>query len=138
MNLPNKLTILRVIMIPFFLDKMGGTWNIYCGCHHRYIRRPDRQTLPSCNKLWKVHGSSGRQAAGVFGTYCFYGSSQDAGLDRYSYNRKGIYHKRLQTYCCREGSSNSSRMVGKDKDNCPDDNGMLPYSKPFITVYILP
>ena len=44
MNLPNKLTVLRVIMVPFFV----------------FFMLTDRQSQKSCNQFRKVYGSAGR------------------------------------------------------------------------------
>ena len=83
MNLPNKLTVLRVIMVPFFvfsyLDKVEIMHNIFhadrrgrsCkqmdridyflrGKSYRYAGRKDRQGQKSCNQFRKVYGSAGR------------------------------------------------------------------------------
>ena len=71
MNLPNKLTVLRVIMVPFFvffmLTGVGGAAKqmdridyFLRGKSYRYAGRKDRQSQKSCNQFRKVYGSAGR------------------------------------------------------------------------------
>lgn len=62
MNLPNKLTVLRVIMIPFFVF-FYLTGHVYIadilfiiGQSDRYGRRQDCQKIQPCDELWKVYG----------------------------------------------------------------------------------
>ena len=71
MNLPNKLTVLRVIMVPFFCifhaDRRGRSCKqmdridyFLRGKSYRYAGRKDRQSQKSCNQFRKVYGSAGR------------------------------------------------------------------------------
>ena len=72
MNLPNKLTILRVIMIPFFVLAL-----LYDGGENQILRYvaaaifiiasltdmldgKDRKEIQSGDQLWKIYGPSGR------------------------------------------------------------------------------
>ena len=60
MNLPNKLTVLRIIMVPFFvffmLTDVGGAANKSYG----YAGRKDCKKVQSCNEFRKIYGSFGR------------------------------------------------------------------------------
>lgn len=71
MNLPNKLTILRVLMIPIFIFcTAGGTvWRdqqVDCRGHfyHRkpygLSRRTHREEVQSCDQFWEIYGPFGR------------------------------------------------------------------------------
>ena len=75
MNLPNKLTVLRVIMVPFFvffmLTDVGGAANKWIALVlfivasltdmlDGKIARARNKKIQSCNKFWKVYGSAGR------------------------------------------------------------------------------
>lgn len=70
MNLPNKLTVLRVIMVPFLYfhaDRRGRSCKqmdridyFLRGKSYRYAGRKDRQSQKSCNQFRKVYGSAGR------------------------------------------------------------------------------
>ena len=68
MNLPNKLTTFRVILIPFFVFfLLAPYFEGYGNC-----RKPDGfsgwkncKKVQSCNKFWKVYGPAGRQASGL-------------------------------------------------------------------------
>ena len=69
MNLPNKLTTLRVIMIPFFVFFL--LWQN--GENHS---QPDRssgwkdcQKVQSGYELWKIYGSARGQASSVLGAH---------------------------------------------------------------------
>ena len=52
MNLPNKLTTFRVILIPFFVFFLLAPYFEGYG-------------VQSCNKFRKVYGPAGRQASGL-------------------------------------------------------------------------
>ena len=70
MNLPNKLTICRILLIPFFVVSIASgidrIWEIYSG-RHFYYSEPDRfcgwkncPEIQSCHEFWEVYGSFGR------------------------------------------------------------------------------
>ncbi len=73
MNLPNKLTILRVLMIPIFIvvllaDLFGErSWQVdcrwpflSCGKPYGLSRRAHREEVQSCDQFWEIYGPFGR------------------------------------------------------------------------------
>ena len=78
MNLPNKLTVLRVLMVPFFvafmLYPLAGDASKYVAlalfCIASFTDFLDGNIARKpCYKLWKVYGSACRQTFGLFSTY---------------------------------------------------------------------
>ena len=73
MNLPNKLTVLRIIMVPFFvffmLTDVGGEANKWIAlilfCVASLTDMLDRKSQEPGDKFWKVYGSFGGQASGL-------------------------------------------------------------------------
>ena len=71
MNLPNKLTILRVIMIPFFVffllapffDGYGNYIALVIFIIASLTDLADGQKESSGDQFWKIYGSAGRQAS---------------------------------------------------------------------------
>ena len=65
MNLPNKLTIMRVILIPFFVFFLLSP---YFPAYGNYIavaifivaRRQDCKKVQSCDKFRQIYGPAGR------------------------------------------------------------------------------
>ena len=129
MNLPNKLTILRVIMIPFFvfflLSGVGGSASkwialvIFAAASitdtlDGYIARRDNLITdfgkfmdPLADKLL------------VCSALCRAG--QASGVDGYYYHRKRIYHQRFPPGCFGQWNCHRSKLVGKIENNQPDD-----------------
>lgn len=64
MNLPNKLTVLRVIMIPFFVF-FYLTGHVYIAdilfiiASLTDMADGKMQKIQPCDELWKVYGSAG-------------------------------------------------------------------------------
>ena len=71
MNTPNKLTVARMILVPFLvlfmLTDLGGEANRYIALAIFVVASvTDWFDGKLARKLWKIHGSSCRQAACVF------------------------------------------------------------------------
>ena len=77
MNTPNKLTVARMILVPFLvlfmLTDLGGEANRYIALAIFVVASVTdwfdgklARKIQSGDKLWKIHGSSCRQAACVF------------------------------------------------------------------------
>ena len=75
MNTPNKLTVARMILVPFLvlfmLTDLGGEANRYIALAIFVVASvtdwfDGKLAIQSGDKLWKIHGSSCRQAACVF------------------------------------------------------------------------
>ena len=65
MNLPNKLTTFRVILIPFFVFFLLAPY------FEGFSGWKNCKKVQSCNKFRKVYGPAGRQAFGLLCTDLF-------------------------------------------------------------------
>ena len=106
MNLPNKLTILRVIMIPFFvfflLSGVGGSASKWIAL----------VIFAAASITDTLDGYIARRDNLItdFGKF----------MDYY-YHRKRIYHQRFPPGCFGQWNCHRSKLVGKIENNQPDD-----------------
>ena len=112
MNTPNKLTIARVIMIPFFVaflmyditgaaDKwialvifvvasLTDTLDGYLARKHNLV-----------NEFWKIYGPPGGQASGMFCSDLLYCNGKTGGLDYHCDHCQRIYYQWIPPCCGR-------------------------------------
>ena len=96
MNLPNKLTVVRVLMIPFFvwfmLPSLGGEmaaskWialAIFCiASLTDLLDGKNCAEIQPCDKFRKIYGSAGRQTACRCGNDLSCRDGKTSGVDRH-------------------------------------------------------
>ena len=128
MNLPNKLTILRTLMIPVFLFFLLTD---YAGDYSKWIavvvfilasltvlfRWTYCKKIQSGNKLRKIYGSIGRQIISLF---CNDRISWNASFIIYRsdhYYCKRIYHQRFRLVASDNGIVIAASWWGKSRKN---------------------
>ena len=109
MNLPNKLTVLRVIMVPFFvffmLTGVGGAAN---------------KGKKSCDEFRKVYGSTGRQTAGMFCYDLYDPAWKTSGMVCDRHYCKRVYHQRFPSGSSRQRYCDRCKLLGKIQNGIPD------------------
>ena len=135
MNLPNKLTILRMIMIPFFvvflmlpigggerspLDRPGD----FCGGQpDRYSGRLYCQKRPSGDRFREIYGSPGRQASGLLRHDLSGGDRRTSFLDCNTYHCQRVYYQRFPADCRGQRDRHCRQQMGKIENHLPDGHG---------------
>ena len=131
MNLPNKLTVLRVIMVPFFVffhadrcgrscKQMDRTDHFLCGKSHRYAGWKNCKGKKSCDEFRKVYGSTGRQTAGMFCYDLYDPAWKTSGMVCDRHYCKRVYHQRFPSGSSRQRYCDRCKLLGKIQNGIPD------------------
>ena len=128
MNLPNKLTVLRIIMVPFFvlfmLTDLGGSANKWIAlvlfCVASLTDMLDGKIARARNLVTNFGKFMDPQAARMLRHDLPHTAWKTGCVDRYRDHSKRIYHQRLPPCRFRQRNRYRSKLLGEVQDRFPD------------------
>ena len=108
MNLPNKLTTLRVIMIPFFVFFI-----LWQNGENRTFRMIALALFIIASLTDLLDGKIARKALSVLGAHLSDRAERASSLDGYRHHQPGVYHQRIPSDRLGQRSCHRRQLLGQ-------------------------